>query len=124
MEISSEAAGSTFEFVNITKPGAGWKNKNEHIVRSHVMRQVRRNKRCQNAKLKKKKLKNTPVRQQVTEDTIVEEYTRHYQIYHQPAAQQLSPRQSHLLTHVLRLYSPLLGSLSQKFVIWTKGMKE
>lgn len=33
---------TNFQFVSITKPGYGWKNQNEHIVRSHVMRQIRR----------------------------------------------------------------------------------
>lgn len=42
---SDEAQSSNFQFVTITKPGAGWKNKNEHIVRSHVMRQVRQKQR-------------------------------------------------------------------------------
>jgi hypothetical protein len=30
------------QFVNITKPGLGWKNRNEHLVRSHAMKHVRR----------------------------------------------------------------------------------
>jgi hypothetical protein len=36
---------TNFQFVSITKPGYGWKNQNEHIVRSHVMRQIRRKQR-------------------------------------------------------------------------------
>jgi hypothetical protein len=36
---------TSFQFVSITKPGYGWKNQNEHIVRSHVMRQIRRKQR-------------------------------------------------------------------------------
>lgn len=44
---SSEDMASSFQFVTITKPGHGWKNKNEHIVRSHVMRQVRQKQREQ-----------------------------------------------------------------------------
>jgi hypothetical protein len=40
-----DGAASDFQFVTITKPGHGWKDKNEHIVRSHVMRLVRQKQR-------------------------------------------------------------------------------
>lgn len=51
----------SFKFVRITKPGHGWKNHNEHIVRSHAMRQVRKRQ-----KLEKKK---DPSRQGVLESS-------------------------------------------------------
>lgn len=40
MEHKGEPQG--FQFVTVTRPGHGCKNNNEHIVRSHVMKQVRR----------------------------------------------------------------------------------
>jgi hypothetical protein len=47
MENKESKAGksSSFQFVSVTKPGHGWKNENEHIVRSHVMRQLRQKQR-------------------------------------------------------------------------------
>ena len=42
---SKETKAPSFQFVTITAPGQGWKNENEHIVRSHVMRQMRRKQR-------------------------------------------------------------------------------
>jgi hypothetical protein len=123
MEGSKDSTGSEFQFVNITKPGVGWKNRNEHIVRSHVMRQVRREKRCQNSKLQKRKSKSPSMvlKDQESDDRGQRNLSP---IYLQPSVHQLSPREARLLSHVSNLYSPLLTSLSQKFVIWTKGVKE
>lgn len=44
---SKATKAKSFQFVTITKPGQGWKDKNEHIVRSHVMRQLRKKQRDQ-----------------------------------------------------------------------------
>jgi hypothetical protein len=42
----SKAPPLRYQFVTVTKPGDRW-NKNEHIVRSHAMRLVRRTQRLQ-----------------------------------------------------------------------------
>jgi len=51
MENLSDPASRSLQFIMVTRPGRDWKNNNEHIVRSHVMRNVRRGQ-----KLKKKSL--------------------------------------------------------------------
>lgn len=71
---SKDDIPSSFQFVTITKPGQGWKNKNEHIVRSHVMRQLRQKQRAQKSQQGKK-----------DDDTVIlksqsERYDRHLSI--------------------------------------------
>lgn len=38
-----------FAFVNISRPGYDWKNRNEYVVRSHAMRHVRRRQKAKTA---------------------------------------------------------------------------
>jgi hypothetical protein len=57
---SEETKSLSFQFVTIAGPGQGWKNENEHIVRSHVMRQLRRKQR-EEKKSKKDEKQDCPI---------------------------------------------------------------
>jgi hypothetical protein len=54
MEGPSEAGSPSLKFVTITKPGHDWKRGNEYVVRSHVMRHVRKKQKLKVAEAQRK----------------------------------------------------------------------
>jgi hypothetical protein len=63
---AKEGIAPSFQFVSITKPGDGWKHHNEHIVRSHAMRQVRKRQKLE-TKARQKELESSLVAKQKTD---------------------------------------------------------
>jgi hypothetical protein len=54
MNDPSEAGSPGLQFVTITKPGHDWKRGNEYVVRSHVMRHVRKKQKLKVAEAQRK----------------------------------------------------------------------
>jgi hypothetical protein len=63
---AKETIAPSFQFVSITKPGDRWKDHNEHIVRSHVMRQVRKRQKLEK-KASQRELESSLVAKQKTD---------------------------------------------------------
>jgi hypothetical protein len=42
----------------------------------------------------------------------------------QPLSHKLSAHDHRLLVHISNFYSPLIASISEKFVLWTQGVKQ
>jgi hypothetical protein len=54
-EAKDDAIAPSYRFVNITKPSEMWGQHNEHIIRSHVMRQVRKRQKLERSLVAKLK---------------------------------------------------------------------
>ena len=121
MKNSRETAGLDLRFVAVTKPGHGWKSSDEHVVRSHAMRHVRR----------KQKQKLVESRKGIADKVLIDGSFRDHcddQFVdlqrRQPSGYRLTAQEHQLLSHISNFYSPLLTSKSAKFVLWVKGVKQ
>lgn len=110
-----------FQFVNVAKP---WKDRNEHVVRSHAMKHVRRQRSERKAELVIEPQQELQI-QQVMMKSLTSEYDQSSEItiLWQPNWHNLPDVEQRLLHHLSGLYSPLLGSTSEKFVIWMNGAR-
>lgn len=116
-----ETANLDLRFVAVTKPGHGWKSSDEHVVRSHAMRHVRR----------KQKQKPVESRKKIADKVLIDESSRGHcdnrfvdLQRRQPSEYRLTAQEYRLLDHISNFYSPLLASKSEKFVLWIQGVKQ
>lgn len=116
------------QFVSMNQPGDGTSTASLRTIRRHAMKHVRRKKREAKPTQTQRRFVNTSVSQVRLRSSMSHENVTpspgdaRQQVYWQPTWGRLSDGEKELLSYISSVYMPLFGGISEKFVLWTKGV--